>query len=95
MPLLLAKGSTGEQSKGVRTDMAKDELLLLRKELQEDASNDLEEMMYPKVQKFVLISVANSLMDFHLSFGGTSMWFYVFRGHSARSSGWRHPRTRT
>ena len=35
MPLLLAKGSTGEQSKGVRTDMAKDELLLLRKELQE------------------------------------------------------------
>ena len=42
-----------------------------RKELQEDASNDLEEMMYPKVQKFVLISVANSLMDFHLSFGGT------------------------
>ena len=51
------------------------------KELQEDASNNLEEMMYPKVQKFVLMSVANSFMDFHLSFGGTSMWFYVLRGH--------------
>jgi len=51
------------------------------KELQEDASNNLEEMMYPKVQKFVLMSVANSFMDFHLCFGGTSMWYYLLRGH--------------
>ena len=51
------------------------------KELQEDASNNLEEMMYPKVQKFVLMSVANSFMDFHLSFSGTSTWYHVLRGH--------------
>jgi len=51
------------------------------KELQEDASNSLDDMMYPKVQKFVIMSVANSFMDFHLSFGGTSVWYYVLRGH--------------
>lgn len=51
------------------------------KELQEDSSSNLEEMMYPKVQKFVLMSVANSFMDFHFGFSGTSMWFYVLRGH--------------
>jgi len=50
------------------------------KELQEDSSNSIEDMMYPKVQKFVIMSVANSYMDFHLDFGGTSVWYYVLRG---------------
>ena len=34
------------------------------KELQEDASNNLEEMMYPKVQKFVLMSVPTASWTF-------------------------------
>ena len=51
------------------------------KEMQEDAGNNIEDMMYPKVQKFVIMSVANSYMDFHLDFGGTSVWYYVLRGH--------------
>ena len=50
------------------------------KELQEDSSNNIDDMMYPKVQKFVVMSVANSYMDFHLDFGGTSVWYYVLRG---------------
>lgn len=50
------------------------------KELQEDSTNKIEDMMYPKVQKFVIMSVANSFMDFHVDFGGTSVWYYVLRG---------------
>jgi len=50
------------------------------KELQEDTSNSIKDMMYPKVQKFVIMSVANSFVDFHLDFGGTSVWYYVLRG---------------
>ena len=33
-----------------------------------------------QVQKFVIMSVANSYMDFHLDFGGTSVWYYLLRG---------------
>ena len=51
------------------------------KELQEDSGNNISDMMYPKVQKFVIMSVANSYVDFHLDFGGTSVWYYVLRGH--------------
>ena len=50
------------------------------KELQEDGGSNIKHMMYPKVQKFVVMSVANSFMDFHLDFGGTSVWYYVLRG---------------
>ena len=41
------------------------------KELHEDPSNNIQDMLYPKVQKFVIMSVANSFMDFHVDFGGT------------------------
>eukprot|EP00088_Acartia_fossae_P065207 TRINITY_DN8037_c0_g1_i4.p1 TRINITY_DN8037_c0_g1~~TRINITY_DN8037_c0_g1_i4.p1 ORF type:complete len:643 (+),score=120.25 TRINITY_DN8037_c0_g1_i4:74-2002(+) len=50
------------------------------KEMQKDYTNKLEDMMYPKVQKFVIMSVANSFMDFHLDFGGTSVWYYLLKG---------------
>jgi len=51
------------------------------KELQEESGNSIEEMMYPKVQKFVMMSVANTFLDFHVDFSGTSVWYYVHRGH--------------
>jgi len=51
------------------------------KELQEESSNMLHDMMYPKVQKFVIMSPVGSYMDFHIDFGGTSVWYYVLRGH--------------
>jgi len=50
------------------------------KEMQKDYTNKLEDMLYPKVQKFVIMSVANSYMDFHLDFGGTSVWYYLLKG---------------
>lgn len=51
------------------------------KELQKDSSNALNDMMYPKVQKFVIMSPGGSFMDFHIDFGGTSVWYYLLRGH--------------
>jgi len=51
------------------------------KELQEDSTNQYEEMMYPKVQKFVLMSVANCYVDFHIDFGGTSVWYHTLWGY--------------
>merc|ERR1719209_2464720 len=51
------------------------------KELQAEASNNLKDMLYPKVQKFVIMSTANSFIDFHVDFGGTSVWYHVLRGH--------------
>ena len=51
------------------------------KEMQEEASHNLKDMMYPKVQKFVIMSTANSYIDFHVDFGGTSVWYHVLRGH--------------
>ena len=50
------------------------------KELQEDSSSNIQDMLYPKVQKYVIMSVANSFMDFHVDFGGTSVWYYVAKG---------------
>jgi len=50
------------------------------KQMQKDFTNNLEDMMYPKVQKFMIMSVASSYMDFHLDFGGTSVWYYLLRG---------------
>ena len=35
---------------------------------------------YPKVQKYCLISAAGSFNDFHIGFGGSSLWYHVFRG---------------
>ncbi|XP_078523655.1 lysine-specific demethylase 2B isoform X7 [Lissotriton helveticus] len=50
------------------------------KEQQADATNVLSEMKYPKVKKYCLMSVKGCFTDFHIDFGGTSVWYHVFRG---------------
>lgn len=37
-------------------------------------------MMYPKVQKYCLMSVKNCYTDFHIDFGGTSVWYHILKG---------------
>ena len=37
-------------------------------------------MMYPKVQKYCLMSVKGCYTDFHVDFGGTSVWYHLIRG---------------
>ena len=50
------------------------------KEDQEEATNDMRRMMYPKVQKYCLMSVAGCYTDFHVDFGGTSVWYHIVSG---------------
>lgn len=38
------------------------------------------EWKFPKVQKYVLMSVAGCYTDFHVDFGGSSVWYHVSRG---------------
>ena len=35
---------------------------------------------YPKVQKYCLMSVGGCFTDFHIDFGGSSVWYHVLRG---------------
>lgn len=35
---------------------------------------------YPKVQKYCLAGMAGSYTDFHIDFGGTSVWYHVLKG---------------
>jgi hypothetical protein len=35
---------------------------------------------YPKVQKYCLAGMAGSYTDFHIDFGGTSVWYHVLTG---------------
>ncbi len=35
---------------------------------------------YPAVQYYCLMSVAGCYTDFHIDFGGTSVWYHVFKG---------------
>uniref|UniRef100_A0A915CM40 JmjC domain-containing protein n=1 Tax=Ditylenchus dipsaci TaxID=166011 RepID=A0A915CM40_9BILA len=35
---------------------------------------------YPKVQRYCLMSVANCFTDFHIDFGGTSVWYHILKG---------------
>lgn len=35
---------------------------------------------YPKVQHYCLMGVAGSYTDFHIDFGGTSVWYHVIKG---------------
>lgn len=39
----------------------------------------------PKVQYYCLMSVAGSYTDFHIDFGGTSVWYHVLRGEKVSS----------
>ena len=41
----------------------------------EDASN-----IPPKVQKYCIMSMKNAFTDFHIDFGGTSVWYHIFKG---------------
>lgn len=40
----------------------------------------------PNVSKYVLIGVENSYTDFHIDFGGTSVWYHVLWVSRSRSS---------
>ncbi|KAF7667541.1 hypothetical protein LDENG_00057710 [Lucifuga dentata] len=50
------------------------------KQSQTEATNVISEMKYPKVQRYCLISVKGCYTDFHIDFGGTSVWYHVFKG---------------
>lgn len=50
------------------------------KDAQKEATNILGNMMYPKVQKYCLMSVKNCYTDFHIDFGGTSVWYHILKG---------------
>ena len=49
-------------------------------------------MKYPKVQKYCLMSVAGCYTDFHVDFGGTSVWYHIVKG---RKVFWLIPPTET
>uniref|UniRef100_A0A4W4E4M7 [histone H3]-dimethyl-L-lysine(36) demethylase n=1 Tax=Electrophorus electricus TaxID=8005 RepID=A0A4W4E4M7_ELEEL len=50
------------------------------KERQRDSTNSIIDMQYPKVQKYCLMSVQGCYTDFHIDFGGTSVWYHILRG---------------
>ncbi|KAL9889603.1 lysine demethylase 2 [Glossina fuscipes fuscipes] len=50
------------------------------KDAQKEGTNILGNMMYPKVQKYCLMSVKNCYTDFHIDFGGTSVWYHILKG---------------
>uniref|UniRef100_A0A8C1WZ85 [histone H3]-dimethyl-L-lysine(36) demethylase n=1 Tax=Cyprinus carpio TaxID=7962 RepID=A0A8C1WZ85_CYPCA len=50
------------------------------KERQRDSTNTITEMQYPKVQKYCLMSVQGCYTDFHIDFGGTSVWYHILWG---------------
>lgn len=50
------------------------------KDAQTEGTNVLGDMMYPKVQKYCLMSVKNCYTDFHIDFGGTSVWYHILKG---------------
>uniref|UniRef100_A0A8C6T8L5 Lysine-specific demethylase 2B n=1 Tax=Neogobius melanostomus TaxID=47308 RepID=A0A8C6T8L5_9GOBI len=50
------------------------------KQRQTDGTNVISEMKYPKVQRYCLMSVKGCYTDFHIDFGGTSVWYHVFKG---------------
>lgn len=47
---------------------------------QKDTTNVIENMKYPKVRKYCLMSVAGCYTDFHIDFGGTSVWYHILKG---------------
>jgi len=46
----------------------------------DEATNAMDKMKYPKVQKYCLMSVAGCYTDFHLDFGGSSVWYHILKG---------------
>ncbi|GAB6031109.1 hypothetical protein CHUAL_007917 [Chamberlinius hualienensis] len=50
------------------------------KKSQIESTNIIEDMKYPKVQKYCLMSVKGCYTDFHIDFGGTSVWYHILHG---------------
>jgi len=50
------------------------------KECQTESTNLIEKMKYPKVQKYCLMSVQGCYTDWHIDFGGTSVWYHILHG---------------
>lgn len=50
------------------------------KEMQIESTNSIDDMMYPKVQKYCIMSVKDSWTDFHIDLGGTSVWYHILQG---------------
>lgn len=50
------------------------------REAHTESTNALDKMKYPKVQKYVLMSVQGCYTDFHIDMGGTSVWYHIFKG---------------
>ncbi|XP_015787809.1 lysine-specific demethylase 2A [Tetranychus urticae] len=44
------------------------------------STNSIGDMKYPKVQKYCLMSVKGCYTDFHIDFGGTSVWYHILKG---------------
>lgn len=55
-------------------------IVCLKKLINSTISQVMDEMMYPKVQKYCLMSVKGCYTDFHVDFGGTSVWYHILRG---------------
>ncbi|XP_034942287.1 jmjC domain-containing histone demethylation protein 1 [Chelonus insularis] len=49
-------------------------------EAQTESTNVLGDMMYPKVKLYCLMSVKGCYTDYHVDFGGTSVWYHILRG---------------
>ena len=43
-------------------------------------SDNFNHIIKPEVQKYCLISAANSYTDFHIDFGGSSVWYHTLKG---------------
>ena len=50
------------------------------KDQQDDSTNDMSKMFYPKIQKYCLMSIEGCYTDFHVDLGGTSVWYHLLRG---------------
>ena len=67
---------TARRMLGLEPVTSKDE-----EEKQEGPRNHSARLLSPpRVRKYVLMSVAGSFTDFHVDFGGTSVWYHVLRG---------------
>ena len=38
------------------------------------------------MQKYCLMTVAGCYTDFHIDFGGTSVWYHIVRGQKVRAA---------
>lgn len=45
-----------------------------------DHTGETKTFLKPEVQKYCLMSVKDSYTDFHVDFGGTSVWYHIVRG---------------